>query len=562
MKQTSKWATKADFNVLKVIGCIAEAAKKSNLQKTKLKKVQNELQLLSSYLNCTSNQALLFCVIFSLNINTKGVNLKEIADFFNCNSLKILEYKKDLDRMCEMHLLEIVVDAEDFSTHISQVKYNLTSNTTDAVLANKKPEKIVTNTEFSIYEALDTISKRIENKGERIFATEDLHKWILQYIKRHSDIPFFKSILVFNKYELLVCLHIAHQALNGEDEHYAQPIVDKLFVKTADKVKCRSSLAKNEGKLFENRLLETHSDSYFTNDLQIKATKKLYEMMIGEDAIAFTFNKKDDDKNLIKADKIAKKTMFFNDSEKRQIKFLFDTIEDTNLKMLQTRLKKKHLPTGITMIFFGPPGTGKTETAYQLARQTSRSVMHVDISNTKSMWFGESEKKIKRIFTDYKELCKNQPIMPILLFNEADAIFSKRKEVFRSNVAQTENAIQNIILEEMEKFEGILIATTNLEINLDTAFERRFLHKISFGKPNKDVKSKIWKSKLRLLTKEDCDMLASRFDYSGGQIDNIVRKTLMNEVLNNAKPDLDLIINFCEEESLKKEMRKIGFLKV
>ena len=69
-------------------------------------------------------------------------------------------------------------------------------------------------------------------------------------------------------------------------------------------------------------------------------------------------------------------------------------------------------------------------------------------------------------------LCK---VKPILLFNEADAVFSKRKDVNNGNVAQTENAIQNIILEEMENLDGILIATTNLADNLDGAFERRFV---------------------------------------------------------------------------------------
>ena len=115
--------------------------------------------------------------------------------------------------------------------------------------------------------------------------------------------------------------------------------------------------------------------------------------------------------------------------------------------------------------------------------------MQIDISTTKSAWFGESEKKIKEVFTDYKELCNKMKKLkcgrnPILLFNECDAVFSKRKDISYSNTAQTENSIQNIILEEMENLEGILIATTNLTDNLGPAFERRFLFKIQFENPS------------------------------------------------------------------------------
>ncbi len=91
---------------------------------------------------------------------------------------------------------------------------------------------------------------------------------------------------------------------------------------------------------------------------------------------------------------------------------------------------------------------------------------------------------------------KRQSVTPILFFNEADAIIAKRKEATSSNVSDTENRIQNILLEEIENFEGILIATTNLVSKIDTAYERRFLFKIEFQKPSITVKAQIWKSKM------------------------------------------------------------------
>ena len=133
---------------------------------------------------------------------------------------------------------------------------------------------------------------------------------------------------------------------------------------------------------------------------------------------------------------------------------------------------------GFCCIFYGAPGTGKTETVYKLARQTGRDIMRVDVNKIKSCWVGESEKNIKAAFDRYRNICKNSPLAPILLFNEADAILGIRMEGASNAVDKMENSIQNIILQEMESIEGIMIATTNLTTNLDKAFERRFLYKI------------------------------------------------------------------------------------
>ncbi|MBK8674302.1 MAG: AAA family ATPase [Bacteroidetes bacterium] len=133
---------------------------------------------------------------------------------------------------------------------------------------------------------------------------------------------------------------------------------------------------------------------------------------------------------------------------------------------------------GITILLHGKPGTGKTETVYQMAKQTQRNIYRVDISNLK-VWFGESQKIIKKLFDDYYKYMKTQDNIPILFFNEADGVINKRKDSSSSNTAQTENEIQNIILQEMEDFKGILMATTNLIDNIDNAFDRRFLFKLN-----------------------------------------------------------------------------------
>jgi SpoVK/Ycf46/Vps4 family AAA+-type ATPase len=206
------------------------------------------------------------------------------------------------------------------------------------------------------------------------------------------------------------------------------------------------------------------------------------------------------------------------------------------------------MSTGITALLYGAPGTGKTESVYQLAKKYNRPIFKVEISETKSMWFGESQKLVKKIFTDYYTFKKTQKVCPILLFNEADAIIGKRKSAGSSSVSDTENAIQNVLLEELENFDGILFATSNLVANLDSAFERRFLFKVKFENPSMVNAAKIWRNKLPLLSAKEALQLASQFSYSGGEMENIARKSLMDEIVFGTKPDFERIISFCENE--------------
>ena len=124
-----------------------------------------------------------------------------------------------------------------------------------------------------------------------------------------------------------------------------------------------------------------------------------------------------------------------------------------------------------------------------------------------------------------------------------------------------DNAMQNIILQEIEDLDGILIATTNLTSNLDKAFERRFLYKVEFHKPDTDVKTKIWRSMLKDISADDARQLASHFDFSGGQIENIARKRTVDYILSGKFASLDEIEGYCRAELLGgKERRSIGFI--
>ena len=162
----------------------------------------------------------------------------------------------------------------------------------------------------------------------------------------------------------------------------------------------------------------------------------------------------------------------------------------------------------------------------------------------------------------YHAVAKNSKRVPILLFNEADAVIGIRKENAERSVDKMENSIQNIILQEMESLDGIMVATTNLVQNLDDAFERRFLYKVKFDKPELTQRAKIWQSMMPDLSEKTAEHLASAYDFSGGQIENITRKCDIESILygNDYVTD-EKIEQYCREEKIvKKGGAPIGFV--
>ena len=265
---------------------------------------------------------------------------------------------------------------------------------------------------------------------------------------------------------------------------------------------------------------------------------------------------------MLSFENIKPKQLFYNDKERKLVDELALLLDDKHYQSIRDRLKETNFRSGFVCLFYGAPGTGKTETVFQIARKTGRDLIQVNVSEIKSMWVGESEKNIKGIFEGYRKRVKQSEKAPILLFNEADAIIGRRQVGAERAVEKMENSIQNIILQEMEQLDGILIATTNLAQNMDKAFERRFLYKVKFEKPDLACRSQIWQSMIPSLDDVDASFLAARYDFSGGEIENIARHYTIQSILHG-QPDnlLKSLVGYCDSERLEGSngKRKVGF---
>ena len=264
---------------------------------------------------------------------------------------------------------------------------------------------------------------------------------------------------------------------------------------------------------------------------------------------------------VIDAENITEKSLFYPTKTALQVFELENLLSPEKFQTVQESLEAHGMRKGLACLFYGTPGTGKTETVLQIARKTGRNIMQVDMSQMRDKFVGESEKNVKQIFTRYRRLCKESEKTPILLLNEADALLGVRLTNVEHSVDQMENTMQNILLQEMENLDGILIATTNLTQNLDGAFDRRFLYKVEFLNPTPEESRHIWQAMLPEISEEDAWTLAKQYAFSGGQIENIARKQIVNSILFPEEGrDLNKIRQACDSEYLNtKQARPIGF---
>lgn len=513
--------------------------------------------------NITHEEAIIFSILFYLNYNKNyRTDISDIANHLDCETIELIPYNIYIESLKSKKLIKyeiIKINKNLKSIQInSKITYSITSNFNDKV-----EEPITDNISF-----LSKLHELMTLLIDKEICYEEADAEIIQLIEENNQIYFANRLDNLNlTHEIRIFLiYIVVMYYKGNYDIAITSALDDLF---ADSPKIyghvKMQINTNKGILFEQEILKT-VPCFWKNDAEVTITKAGAKYLFNEDAnlilVDNDINKKHH-KYVISFDTIEQKELFYNDIDLKTIDFIHDTIKEENYNSIIQRLKDNNMQQGLTILAHGKPGTGKTETVYQMAKATNRNIYKVEISNLKSMWFGESQKKIKNLFEEYYKYTEQQKTTPILFFNEADAVINKRKDSNSSNTAQTENEIQNILLQEIEDFKGILIATTNLIENIDSAFDRRFLFKLELTIPTAFVRHKIYKSLLPNLNDNELWILAEDFNFSGGVIQNIVRKATMQHVLYGDYPTLDWYIDACKQEQYKttNSSSLIGFKK-
>ena len=544
---------KIRWNISKAMSSVYQSLNGSKLKIRKTKTYSAAMENLKALYNISQIQVWILCLACERYFEREdSISLQNISGELGVPVMSIICWKKEIEFLVEHGFLEhcgrndAVQPLNDFCESI----YN---NTEFIPQAKKEDDDI----EFISY-----MADRYESRRGEDMSARSIQRELRLYERAHSHLEVVKRVsdeLEDPNYRFFV-YDVANDVLKGGDSNLNATISD--LYDGGERYNVATEMMEEKHELFQKGLIEFAKKGNLS-DATITLSDKGRKLVLGEKA--FLFEDSINDKNLIKTDSIKEKKLFYSPENQKEIDRLKAALQEEKLKGIQQRLKDDGLPVGVAVLLYGAPGTGKTESVMQIAKETGRSIVHVDISEAKSAWFGESEKRIKKIFTSYRNACeiaeRKDELMPILLFNEADALISKRKSDTSGNCAQTENAIQNIILEELENLKGIFIATTNLASNMDSAFERRFLFKIKFENPSTEAKTSIWMNKLTWLDKDSATEFARDYDFSGGQIDNIVRKIAMNEVITGERPEISDIRDMCKCEKIDNPdgSRRMGF---
>ena len=510
------------------------------------------LNYVHKQLNVTHFQSIMLAILAN---SVEAISLNDMARYTKCSPIRFRIHKEELDDLHFRHFVQ---------WHMTRysIEYRIRDEFMKAVIDNipYTPKKYEDYTAYDVY---TKISKWIE----MLKRDEELYNVIVKNVRKLLEstkhLTFSKDLLTseLNDLAVMVILITVKDLVENNSEYISSSEILRILPEDSGIKSFIFVLNANTCVLTKKGWMENYTVNGMVEPDKFCLTDKIIDTSLVELKEYIDTKEENINKLLLIPDAITQKRMFYNERETEEIERLTQLLSIDRFKDIQQRLKEANMRTGFTCLFYGSPGTGKTETVLQLSRKTGRPIFQVNISEMKSKWVGESEKKIQGLFCKYEAMVKKYDICPILLFNEADAIINKRSSNTNAATDKMENACQNIILQAMENLSGIMIATTNLTSNMDSAFERRFLYKICFDKPTVDTRKQIWNIMLPFLSCEEAENLAESYDFNGGQIENIARKHIVDSILYGHHQDISSVRSYCDNEIIRNSRtNKIGFI--
>ncbi len=538
-----------DNSIISAMEAILECAHYSKLEENILAEAEEPFALITETLGMTRMQA----IIVGMLIDTASlIDTTYMAQYLGVSNIRMLTFMNEIEDLLNRDIIREKVGCieEGYQIHPDAL----------AAYISGKPFVPVSKKNLSIKAFIDMASDIIEEYKSDVISHEKMVEEIEELFYKNKKLELCKRCKDLESQELILLMFCITKYVYEGDRDIIEHEYNELFDRKVFG-RLQRTISTRENILFKKNLLAEGTSAGLAPQDRISVSDDLCEYLNSELGICWNNDDNSYKRGLLNFDDIKEKQMFYNKEDNTSIERLATMLKEENFCKIQQRMEENGMRNGFACLFYGAPGTGKTETALQLARSTGRDIMQVNIAGIKSKWVGESEKNIRSIFNRYRTCCEKCDVKPILLFNEADAIISKRSTSVDKSVDKMENAMQNIILEELEKLNGILIATTNLTSNMDSAFERRFIYKVEFHQPDVTTKKKIWQSMVNGLEENDATVLATEFDLSGGQIENITRKQIVDKILYGTPTTLAGLRDYCRQETLNTtaQRTRIGF---
>ena len=549
--------------LLSAVQVIVSSTKGQDLNDQLINELSGETINIMSFFNVTHFQAIVLAIYLECGLKDIDVDTERLIDYFGKNMASLADINQAIDELVEKKLVYVKrIDYGNKRKSVYNKVIHVNHKALDAMMKGDR-ELLYVQRVDNFIELLGEIKDLIAKRVDGSIGMEVLIQEIKTLLESNKDFPECEWLINqpdFTNNDFVFLLAITIEHLDGNDEVDFDNVLRDIFSEMHQRIRFKRIIKEQKSCLFKKKYIE-FSDEQFLFMNYIKLTDSTMDILLGgfQDAIKKEFNLKMG--TLIHPEKIVKEQLFYNDQELEQIDTLTRALDQDNYKQLVTDLTLNGVKSGFTVLLYGYPGTGKTSSVKQIAKNTGRSIFMIEIPKVQSKWVGESEKNLAKIFAEYKQIAKSLTDAPILLFNEADAILGTRMSV-QSSVDKSFNAMQNILLQELEEFEGIFMATTNLADQLDSAFDRRLLYKIEFKKPEPSVRLQILSNFFPGFSSSVMELVNTQFSLTGGQIANIKKKLLVKSLLEKQLVKEEYLLKLCKEEFVlnKADRARIGFV--
>ena len=540
----------------------------SNLYKEKstIEEYGNELKIVCDFFEVEPKIGLLLSVIICDQLIGEVRYIHKVFKNIGFSSLEIISLNNQINDLIKRSWLKQSNKTFPYvkDTKSNHTEYSVSQHILNAVLYFDK-ELLENDTPADFTDGLMKLRNYMKHLVDSNLYEDEMYDGVQQFLSDFKDNSFLKDIIESQELfleEKLIILWLSSEYIFDREEFDLDIVCDVLGFDNNYAYNIKQRIKKDNSALFSNNYL-----SFINPELadfsSITYGDKMLDLLtkncikVEQKKVKYKFCQ------LIEPDEIEFKNLFFNDKQQTDITKIVDMLSPEKYKKMTEKFKSHKMKEALSILFYGLSGTGKTELVKQIAKKHNRLLLMVDMASIKSMWVGESEKNIKRVFKEYADALKICDLAPILFFNEADAILNKRRKI-ESSSDQMLNSMQNILLQYLEDFEGIFMATTNYINNLDDAFDRRIFYKKAFVLPDEHTRFQILQDLFPEWPSDWIKNIASDFELSGSQIQNIKRKLLVDSILFDLDySNKELLLNYIEEELgfRRKNKTEIGFFK-
>jgi hypothetical protein len=532
----------------------------SKLTNDQLDSCKNDLEFIARFFLCNQQQAAVLAFLLKFSMQTEAPSVTQILKHVGLSAAFSNPVHQVLAPFVERNLIKPQKNIHFHPLCTYKLSRKLLRAFHNMDLTQLE-ERAVRNT-VDLAEKIDLV---IQDRSERIVEPEDAIRKIESLFITYNDIPLSEKVIEHRVQglNLLVLGCFCAKFVTGVDELDFSDLVESLQLNRQTRYQLQCMLREQKGVLFSEGFIERSERDSFIGKAQYKLCFDIQGLFDGFNH--YSKSRKQEMAQgfiqVIEPASIAGCALLYNRNEEKMVADLHKILQGDTFEVMKKSMAERGMKGGLTVLFHGEPGTGKTETALQLSRISDRPILQVDASAIRSKWVGETEKNLSTVFREYERITLKSKKTPILLFNEADSLLTIRVQV-KERGDHYENAIQSLLLQLLERFDGIFIGTTNLTKNLDGAFHRRMLFKIKFEKPSVEVRTALLEMAFPELSQIERNVIAAAYEMTGSEIMNVKRKAIIEEILQQQASAFQIIDQLCRQElSLDpdSEKNRIGF---